>query len=243
LGGNTLVANALSCYCPPCFDRNFEECESRHLRPESSRVCAVVSCIQTGETLRSRKELRARGFEFLDGMKSPGGIVAIYVRRGDRGTAGLDEDQVLCSGRFILAELPEVFDKQESLRASRTRSLYRSKAEIKVFYTKERVAESTYFFEEKNRCKLLGPDVLVPYSQCGPKGPSGECLKKHFEMVDVEYVLSPGVLKPKIDYNMQDRRRGPRREFTIELTPVGFDKIVKGLIKDEQDHAHFLNCL
>ena len=62
-------------------------------------------------------------------------------------------------------------------------------------------------------------------------------------MVDVEYVLSPGVLKPKIDYNMKDRRRGPRRRFTIELTPVGLDKIVKGLIKDEQDHAHFLNCL
>ena len=242
LGGNTILANALSCYCAPCFRAEYDLCETRHIRPKSRRLSIMVNNHQTGETLRSLRSLCQRGFDLLRGAKK-GDLFALYVSSGDRGKAGLGNGQVTATGRFILAELAD--EKVGSWRGS----MLRGKVDVKWFLTDEIEEESAYVFEDKAECDLLGRDrdgsnVLVPYCKCGPEGPRPDCRKKHYEEFSVQCVLQPGKLMNRQDYTLKENRRGgvggTRR--MIKLTPQGLAKITEGVQKDENEHRHFLNC-
>ena len=114
---------------------------------------------------------------------------------------------------------------------------------------KSRKSPAGYVFEDKAECDLLGRDrdgsnVLVPYCKCGPEGPRPDCRKKHYEEFSVQCVLQPGKLVNRQDYTVQENRRGgvggTRR--IIKLTPQGLAKIIEGVVKDENEHRHFLNC-
>ena len=216
LAGNAILMNGLSCFCSPCFKRDFLNCETRHIRPESKRISIVVNVHQTGETIRSLRILCKRGWELTKGAQA-GDLFVLYVAKADRGCAGLGEGQITAEGRFIIAELAEKIGDR-----SWTGSTYRGSALVKWFYAKEEKAESEYIFEDMRKCNVLGSDkegkgVLVPYSKCGPKGPEGPCYKKHYEEVSIQYVLEPGKLVRKEHYNVKEKRGRGKGGGTVRI--------------------------
>jgi hypothetical protein len=241
LGGNTILANALSCYCAPCSRAEYDICDTRNIRPKSRRLTITVNNHQTGETLRSLRSLCQRGFDLLRGSKK-GDLFALYVSSGDRGKAGLGNGQVTANGRFILAELAD--EKIGSWRGS----MLRGRVDVKWFLTDEKEMETAYVFEDKAECDLLGRNrdgnVLVPYCKCGPEGPRPDCRKKHYEELSIHCVLQPGKLVIRQDYTVKENRRGGvgGTQRTFKLTPQGLANIIKGVEQDENEHRHFLNC-